>query len=117
MDRVYGPRGLHSTSVDPGGIDSGLQTHITGEIRAGWAENPMIQAHMKSLEQDAATTVYAATSADWEGKGGRFLQVCAEAPPISEGYSFTSGYADYAYDEEAETKFWEDSLKMVGLTS
>ena len=115
IERLYGPKGVHSTSLDPGGIDTGLQGYIPQEVRDGWKKNEMIEAVMKTPDQGASTTVYAAVSPEWEGRGGTYLQDCEEAPAKAEGYSFISGYAEWALDEEKEKKLWEDSLKMVGL--
>lgn len=70
----------------------------------------------KSTAQGAATTVYGAISKEWEGKGGRYLENCAESGPVQEPRTPASpGYAPYAYDEEKEKKLWLDSLKMVGF--
>ncbi|KKY27621.1 putative ww domain-containing oxidoreductase [Phaeomoniella chlamydospora] len=115
IDRVFGPRGIHSTSLDPGGIFTGLQIHVPEDVMTGWKRDPNVQVVMKSPEQGASTTVYAATSKDWEGKGGRYLQDCEEAPPVSEGYSFISGYAPHAYEKDAEDRLWNDSLAMLNL--
>lgn len=67
---------------------------------------------MKSPEQGAATTVYAAVSNEWEGKGGRYLEDCDEAQPHAGGMA---GYAAWAYDPKSEKKLWADSCKMVGV--
>lgn len=115
IERLYGPKGVHSTSLDPGGIETGLQVYTPQEVKDGWKKDPKIAAIMKNPEQGASTTVYAAVSPEWEGRGGRYLQDCEEAPAMGEGYSFISGYAEWAYDEQKEKKLWEDSLEMVGL--
>ena len=54
----YGARGLHSTSLHPGGIHSGLSAQLD---QSGWAD-AKVQAYMKSPEQGAATSIYAALS-------------------------------------------------------
>lgn len=72
---------------------------------------------MKSVEQGAATSVYAALSEEWKGKGGRFLADCEEMGPVVEMDMMKGdcGYAEWAYDEEKSKKLWVESSKMVGV--
>ncbi|OCL14683.1 NAD(P)-binding protein [Glonium stellatum] len=115
LDRRYGSKGLHALSVHPGGIVSGLQQYMPEEQLKQW-DTPEVHAHMKSPAQGAATTVWAAISKEWEGKGGKYLQDCQVAEPVEEGYhQLSPGYEKYAYDPEKEKKLWKLSLEMVGL--
>ena len=41
--------------------------------------NPELVKILKSPEQGAATTIYAAISKEWEGKGGKYLEDAEEA--------------------------------------
>ena len=114
IDRRYGAKGLHALSVMPGGIMTGLQTHVSDSIKESWKSGEIANL-MKSPEQGAATTVYAALSKDWEGKGGKYLEDCDEAS-LSEGKSGTaSGYAPHAFNEKGERQLWADSLRFVHL--
>ncbi|CRK29842.1 hypothetical protein BN1708_015687 [Verticillium longisporum] len=73
---------------------------------------------MKSVAQGAATSIYAALSNEWEGRGGRYLSNLAEEGPaeISENWLQSEvGYAPWAYDEEAARELWEKSNKLVGI--
>ena len=116
IERRYGARGLHALSLHPGGIASGLQKHVPDSVKEGWATDPDAARSMKSAAQGAATSVFAALSKEWEGKGGRFLEDCAESPPIPAGHKPTDrGYAPHAYDEKGEQRLWVDSLRMVGV--
>lgn len=115
IERRYGSKGLHATSLHPGGIATGLQVHVPSTPE--W-DTPEVRAYMKSPEQGAATSVYAALSEEWKNRGGRYLSDCVEQPAFShEGamYVGDDGYQKWAYDEEAEKRLWRDSLKMVGL--
>ncbi|KAG8530301.1 uncharacterized protein KY384_004803 [Bacidia gigantensis] len=115
IERRYGDRGLHGYSLHPGGIQTGLQNHL-GEDMQAMMKQPDIVRNMKSPEQGAATSVYTALSREAEGRGGRFFEDCAEAPPVGDGKGMMAvGYATWAYHEEGEKKLWKDSLKMVGL--
>ena len=116
IERRYGAKGLHGLSLNPGGILSGLQIHVPAEMMENWAKDESVVRYMKSPAQGAATTVYAALSKDWEGKGGRYLENCTESPPFAvDGTQISPGYAPFAYDEESEKRLWIDSLRMVGL--
>lgn len=113
IERRYGTKGLHSNSLMPGGIDTGLQVHIPLEMRRQWFDsNPTA----KSPAQGAATTVLAAVGKDWEGVGGKYLDNCAEAPALDDGgVRGAYGYMPHAFDEGLEKQLWTDSLAMVGL--
>lgn len=121
IDRHYGPRGLHATSLHPGGIWTQLQKHIPDELKAQWAEAPEVKWYMKSPAQGAATSVYAAVSKEWEGTGGKYLSDCEvqEAfDPRRADNQFgigDDGYETWAYNEENEEQLWKDSCKMVGV--
>jgi NAD(P)-dependent dehydrogenase (short-subunit alcohol dehydrogenase family) len=114
IERRFGERNLHATSVHPGIIMTGLIQHMPPNAFDG-------QDHMfhliKNVEQGAATTVWAAVGEAWKSKGGKYLVDCAETEPHKEGDEvYTSaGYATWAYDEAKAERLWKDSLKIVGL--
>lgn len=112
IDRRYGSRGLRAFSLHPGGIWTGLQIYMDTTPYRG---NPKVEKSMKSVEQGAATTVYAALDRELEGKGGLFLEDCQVAVKASEAPQPQVGYAKWAYDEEAEKKLWKMSCEMVGI--
>ncbi|KAF5668650.1 reductase [Fusarium heterosporum] len=114
IERRYGARHLHATSVHPGIIATGLTRHMPPDAFKGMDH---LWPLMKSPEQGAATTVWAAVGKLWENQGGKYLVDCAVADPGSGGEDkmITSTYADYAYDAEKEGRLWADSLKLVGL--
>lgn len=115
IDRAYGAQGLHALSLHPGGIATGLQVHVADEM-AKHAQNPVVVAILKSPEQGAATTVWAAVAKAWEGKGGRYLEDCTVSGPAREGYAILEpGYESWAYDAESEKKLWDMSNELVGF--
>lgn len=118
LERRYGSRNLHSTSLHPGGIATGLQVHLDPALSKNW-DKPEIAAYMKSPEQGAATQIYAALSKEWKDKGGKYLSDCVEQGPFQHSgqpmYVGDDGYETWAYDEDKEKQLWKDSLKMVGL--
>lgn len=118
LERRYGSRNLHSTSLHPGGIATGLQVHVAEDMK-GYEGNEAVMNYMKSPAQGAATSVYAALSEEWKHKGGKYLSNCVEEKPFAHaGQPMTvgdDGYATWAYDESKEKQLWADTLKMVGL--
>lgn len=117
VERRYGAANLHSTSLHPGGIATPLQDHL-GDMVSSSMTDPAIHNYMKSIPQGAATSVYAAVSAEWAQKGGRYLADCAEAGPFKGESAMATGddgYATWAYDEPKAKRLWEESCKMVGV--
>lgn len=118
IERRYGTRGLHATSLHPGVVLTGLVDTVSPEDAEKWSD-PKMLACLKSPEQGAATSVYAAVGAEWRNKGGRFLSDCVEQGPTKHPgqpmYFGDDGYAAWAFDEEAARRLWEDSMAMVGL--
>jgi len=118
LDRRYGSRGLHALSVHPGSILTKLRRHLRPDnpLLAAMSGNEEYIKSQKSVEQGAATQVRAAVAREWEGKGGRYLENCAESPPLDPNAPFfTAGYAPHAYNPDAEARLWKASCEMVGI--
>lgn len=116
IERRYAFQDLHAFALHPGGIWTGLQIHMGNkeEISA----RPEVKKQMKSVEQGAATTVWAAVGKELEGKGGIYLDDCQIARPQREGEDRNrgmSGYAKWAYNPEGEARLWKDSCEMLGI--
>lgn len=119
IERRYGARGLHALSLHPGGIWSNLQQHVDPALMSSWKDDDDTSKGMKSPAQGASTSVYAAVSKEWEGRGGRFLSNCLEQGPCTPGQPALAlaneGYAAWAFDEEKAKRLWRDSCKFVGV--
>ena len=116
IDRHYGPKGLHATSLHPGAIATEMMRHLGPDFLQRIMANEAIVKVLKSPEQGAATTVLAAVGKEWEGKGGRYLEDCEEAiRGKDDGSVFGTGYVSQTYDPEKEARLWSDSLEMVGM--
>jgi NAD(P)-dependent dehydrogenase (short-subunit alcohol dehydrogenase family) len=79
LDRRYGQKGLHATSLHPGAINTDLPRHLGPEWVQKLLSDENIVRTLKSTEQGAATTVLAAIGKQWEDRGGRYLEDCEEA--------------------------------------
>lgn len=116
IERRYGASHLHANAVHPGLIGTPLMKHVDAATMEGWAQNEAVGRVMKSVEQGAATTVWAAVAKEWEDKGGRYLAEYEDAPEGEDDHSAEGvGFVPHTYDEEKEGRLWRDSLKMVGL--
>lgn len=117
IERRFGGKGLHATAVNPGLIPgTGLNKKAPPEQLAQMWKMPVLRSLLKSAEQGAATTVWAAVGKEWEGTGGKVLESVQVSPPADESKGpWNMGYAEYAYDVDAAKRLWEDSLRMVGL--
>lgn len=117
IERRYGSRGLHATSVHPGMIATALMQHMDPAMVEAFKKDEEAYKLMKSPEQGAATTVWAAIGQEWEKKGGEYLAECGKTTRGNDNHEIAGvGFAGHAYDAEKEARLWKDSLKMVGLT-
>lgn len=98
--------GVTVNAVNPGAIATDLQRHVGGRL-ATPAED------RKSVQQGAATTLFAATSPLLDGIGGRYLNDCAEARVVDERPTdpriLVGTVARYALDPETAEDLWEVS--------
>ncbi|CAK7271828.1 hypothetical protein SEPCBS57363_004822 [Sporothrix epigloea] len=122
LDRKYGNRTakvIHGYSLMPGIIRTSLLRHASSDMEEQFRK-PHIQRSLKSPEQGAATSIFAAVARELEGKGGVYLENCAVAPPYDASVvnpDIAAGYAPWAFDPPKEEKLWTESLKLVGLPS
>ncbi|KAI1428321.1 hypothetical protein F5Y12DRAFT_790350 [Xylaria sp. FL1777] len=117
IERRYGSQGLHSWSVHPGGIRTGLQRPNLRDYMVILKNGPMhTLKYMQNTQQGAATSVWAAVSRDLEGKGGRYLEETQVSEGLVEGGDVIGpGHAPWAYNEDDAKKLYEMSVEFVGL--
>ena len=84
-------------------------------VKAYW-QSLEVQRSMKRSDQGAATTVWAAVSREWEGKGGQYLEDLGLGKPAQDPPLPLSGYAPYVFDAEGAARLWTESLRIVGMT-
>ncbi|ONK11444.1 SDR family NAD(P)-dependent oxidoreductase [Streptomyces sp. MP131-18] len=98
-------------ALNPGGIRTNLQRHITDEELERMRRAAGPGAAWKTPEQGAATSVLVATSPLLEDAGGRYFEDCNEAGPNEPGTN--SGVARYALDPQAAALLWQVSLETL----
>jgi NAD(P)-dependent dehydrogenase (short-subunit alcohol dehydrogenase family) len=117
VERVYGARGLHAWSLQPGGIDSNLWMASAEQRAAAW-QDERTGPFLKTTQQGAATSVWAAVARDLEGRGGKYLESLQEIGrwegPEERRLDWTDpGYEEYIYDEEKAERLWVLSEELV----
>ncbi|KAH8597331.1 short-chain dehydrogenase [Bisporella sp. PMI_857] len=111
IERRYGSEGLHAWSVSPGNVSSEFVSNISEQQQRELFKDSLMWRSLKSPEQGAATTVWAAIARALEGKGGRYLEDCQVASIWERaGGRWAPGYAAWAYDKEREGRLWKMSL-------
>lgn len=111
-----GAEGVHANAVHPGGIMTNLQRHMDPDEprRMGWVDaEGKPRAGFKTVEQGAATAVWAATAPELDGVGGRYLEDCNEALPAGEAGE-AAGVWPHALDPVAAEQLWALSTEAVG---
>jgi NAD(P)-dependent dehydrogenase (short-subunit alcohol dehydrogenase family) len=116
LDARLGQRGVRSFAVHPGMILTELGRHLdTADHEALMSRRASSEELVfKSVEQGAATSVWAATSVELEGRGGLYLEDCQIAAPAApEG---SNGVESYAVDATSAGQLWRLSEELVGQT-
>ncbi|KAH7127315.1 hypothetical protein EDB81DRAFT_764499 [Dactylonectria macrodidyma] len=114
IERLYGFQGVHGLALAPGGVQTSIGQHLSEEAKALFAD-PKVQIFLKSVEQGAATTIFAAVGRELEGKGGIYLENCEIGSPAPENATpIDYGYAPWAFDQKKEENLWQLSLELVG---
>jgi NAD(P)-dependent dehydrogenase (short-subunit alcohol dehydrogenase family) len=119
LDRRLRGRQIRATALHPGGIRTELLRHTTAAMLEQMAAQAGRRANgsqgeppkVKTVEQGAATTVWAAFVADADEIGGRFCEDCHVAEQTNEGYV---GVRPYALDPQRAKALWAKSEAMVG---
>ena len=116
LDRRLADQGVRAFAVHPGGIQTELGRHLTDETlgvlmeRLAAAPTPTV---WKTVPQGAATTVWAATTPDLEGRGGLYLEDCHVAQ-VTDDPDAREGVRAYAMDPHQAAALWAWSEEQVG---
>lgn len=116
FDERFKDRGIRALAVMPGGIMTPLQRHMSQEeMQAmGWInEKGELRDGFKTPEQGASTSVWAAIGDELEGKGGLYLEDCAQAVPWDSEQPWV-GVMPHALDKGAADRLWALSQETTG---
>jgi len=121
LDRRGAPLGVRAFSLHPGQVLTDLARHLSADEIAGFDAldaqgNPRVDPAqgMKTLEQAAGTSLWCATSALLEGRGGVYCEDC-DIAPLNHGDLGRKGVAAWAADDAAAERLWQRSADWTGL--
>lgn len=114
LDRRLRSAGVRANALHPGAIVTELGRHLSpDDIKQLQARSPGGRMEWKTVPSGAATSTWAATAPELEGRGGLYLEDCHVAElrksPEDEG-----GVEAWALDAAAAEKLWRVSEEMVG---
>jgi NAD(P)-dependent dehydrogenase (short-subunit alcohol dehydrogenase family) len=122
LDRLGQSQKVRAFAVHPGGIMTPLQRHLSREemIASGWmTEDGTVNERFKSVEEGAATAVWAATSPRLDGAGGVYCEDCDIAEPTVVGSpeARIRGVDAHAIDPADATRLWALSAELTGVNA
>src|SRR5690349_235021 len=118
LDLLGQDQGIRAFAVHPGGIMTPLQRHLSREEMqaSGWLdEDGNVIVQFKTPEQGAATSVWAATSPQLEGKGGVYCADCDVADIVESIQPGGGGVMAHAVDPDQAARLWEVSANLTGV--
>jgi NAD(P)-dependent dehydrogenase (short-subunit alcohol dehydrogenase family) len=114
--RRWGSEGIFANALLPGSALTGLQRYHgealkrqIGFINADGSVSDMV----KTTAQAAATSVWAATVPELDGRGGLVLEDCGEAQPVGPDTHPWMGFDASVADPETARLLWEHSRDLV----
>ena len=115
LNRRLSGAGIEAFAVHPGGIMTNLGRHLQKEdIEELMSRAPGGQGiQWKTVEQGAATSVWAATAPELTGHGGIYLEDCQVSKP-KQSDDQDGGFAAYAVDPESAKRLWTLSEELLG---
>lgn len=123
LDQRGQAENIRAFSVHPGTILTDLARHMSAEqLRAQGALDdegrPIVDPSrgMKSIAQGAATSVWCATSAQLEGRGGVYCEDCDVAVAAPAASDKPYGVRPWATNPEFADRLWSLSERLTGVT-
>lgn len=114
--RRWGGEGIFANALLPGSAMTGLQRYHgealkrqIGFIDAEGNLDPMV----KTIEEAAATSVWAATAPELDRRGGLVLEDCGLALPVGPETHAWAGFDQTVADPETARRLWDHSLDLV----
>ncbi len=116
FDRRHRKEGVRATAVHPGVIRTELSRHLTPEVLQQImdrfnADQPIAY---KTVQQGAATSVWAGIVASADEVGGDYCEDCHVAARVPADSKLRMGVRPYALDPEHAKALWDKSEEMVG---
>lgn len=113
LNRRLSPSGVSAFAVHPGMIfGTDLARYMSDDDLAAITTMLPDGMPIKTVEQGAATSVWAAVSTELDGKGGLYLEDCGIAEP-DDAPDAQSGYCSWALDPIAAAGLWTKSEELI----
>ena len=116
LDSRLAKKGVRAFSVHPGAIPTPLARHLTPEdieaLRSGGANPGNGGMTFKTVPAGAATSCFAATAPELNGKGGQYLEDCGIAE-IEDDPAVPEGVRSYAVDPVLADRLWAMSETLL----
>lgn len=117
LDQRGAAHGVRAFAVHPGGIMTDLQRYMPEEEKRamGWIDaDGNVDPRFKTPSQGAATSVWCATNAQLEGKGGVYCEDCDIAVAVAADDKGFTGVRPWAIDPVLADRLWALSERMTG---
>ncbi len=114
--RRWASDGITVNAVNPGGIATNLQRHLTPELADYFDRAEQSGGfRYKTVQQGAATTLVAAVAPEFDSVGGRYLNDCAEAEILytGSGVEHPDTVSHNALDPDLARAVWAGSLELI----
>lgn len=105
--------GVHAYTVRPGVVATGLYGDLTDEQQAAFSSRVAGGGSGMTVEQAAATTVWAATAPELADAGGGYLAGCMVAGTPS-APSADGAHAPWIFDRNEADRLWRFAERAVG---
>ena len=112
LERRLGGAGVHANALHPGAIMTELARHLQQEDYQ-FLQSRNRGMKFKTVESGSATSVFAATAPELEGRGGLYLEDCHVAA-IDDAPDALDGVKSWALDAGNAERLWEVSERLVG---
>jgi NAD(P)-dependent dehydrogenase (short-subunit alcohol dehydrogenase family) len=128
LDKRGQDQGIRAFAVHPGGILTDLSKYMTDEELSAYGiqrvngvltipDITKVPMRFKTVEQGAATTIWAAVSPQLNGKGGVYCEDCDIAQLVPADSKLNNGVRPWAVDEAAAEALWTLSEKLTSVSA
>jgi len=122
LDALGQDAGVRAFAAHPGGIMTPLQRHLSKEEMqgSGWIdEDGTPDERMKTPEQGASTSTWAATNPKLDGMGGVYCENCEIANPTDpdDPMARYQGVDAHAVDPDTAARLWTVSAELTGVNA
>lgn len=114
LEHRLGVHGVHANALHPGAIITELGRHLEPDDLAFLSSRAPAGSTLqfKTVEAGSATSVFAATAPELEGRGGLYLEDCRIAT-VNDAPEALDGVKSYAVDPSTAQRLWEVSEQLV----